>query len=782
MLRNYLLTSIRALRKEKFYVAVNLLSLAMAFALCTIGFFNLMFNYTYNKSFEGYDSIYKINAKPKSVISSKEVGITPLALAEGMTAQFSDLKIGRYHSTHLNVKIGDRFFGESSGLVDPSFLDIIHFQDGLLLGPDDVILTEAAAVRLYGGRAKAKGNTLEVFFPNGESKLLTVREIISVPNQNTSFKFSILVSFEHYLTSYQLTDHRWNEWISGTFVQVNENSRAAVEAALQRYLPVQNEANPELELEAYRLDNIADWAHFERDLKGRSFGAVLHPASVIGTMSSAFAILLLACFNFFNTTIATSGKRLKEISMRKVIGGQRKDIIIQFMMESAFQVFGAFLLSLLISYLLIGPYNAMFRFELIQMQPAYIKPYILFSIGICLLTIILSGAYPAFYISKFRSLDILKNKTKFKGNGLVTKALLAIQFAVCAYNIFGLGVFVENAYYQDKLDRGYDVKNFINIPVRAEQYETLRNEISQNTGLDQVKGTKDLVGFCNREATFVYEGIEYATAKLEVGPGYLQGLGVDFLEGDDFEDGRSSDANQIVINQTFSQQMGGDMLGKWITISDTKYRIKGITADFNIKTIMLSNKIRPTIFFLAPDSAFEYVVVRCDDTKLKADNERIEQLWYGLFPEELYGGFYQEKVFENVNTTNQIMIRINSFIALVSILISILGLYALISLTVQRRIKEIGIRKTLGASFVHVLRLLLNQITWMIGLSLILGLVAGFYVINMLLDIIYAYHIEIDGWNYLFSVITILLSAVVSIGYKVVKTARMNPVIQLRVE
>ncbi|MEO9804569.1 MAG: FtsX-like permease family protein [Reichenbachiella sp.] len=782
MLRNYLLTSLRSLRKEKFYVVINLLSLAMAFALCTIGFFNFMYNHTYNHSLNGYDSIYKVNAKPKSVTSSKEVGISPLALYDAMISQFPDLKIGRFQRGALNLKVGDKLFSESVGYVDGSFLDIVHFhKQRLSLGLNQLIITEDVAIRIFG-RTDVKGELLEVFFPGGNSKSLMVSEVIPVPNQNTSFKFSVLLSIDHYIRTVQMEGNNWRHWVSGTFLQLEQEEVQTIESALQAYLPIQNEANPETKLKSYRLDKIADWAHFEKNLHGRSFGGVLHPASVIGTMSSAFAILLLACFNFFNTTIATSGKRLKEISMRKIIGGQHKDIIIQFMTESGLQVICAFLLSLVIAHTLIGPYNAMFRYELVQFQPAYLQSYVFFAVGICLLTILLSGAYPAFYISRFRSLDILKNKTKFKGNGFLTKSLLAIQFAVCAYNIFALGVFVENAYYQESLDRGYDVKKYINVPVEPSSYVQLINKIDQTAGFDLVIGTKDLVGFSDREISFEYDGIEYASGKLEVGTGYLSGLGVEFIEGGDFLSDRTSNENLILINDTFNKQMGGEMMNNVITIGEKKYRVSGVTADFNLKTIMLSNKIRPTIFFFAPDSLYNYAVIKCDESNLVAENKRIEQIWYGLFPDKIYEGFYQHKVFENVNMTNQIMVRINSFIAVVSILISILGLYALISLTVQRRIKEIGIRKTLGASFHHILKLLLNEVSWMMVISVVLGLAGGAYAINMLLDIIYAYHIEIDVFNHLFSIVVILMSAVISIGYKVIVTAQMNPVAQLRTE
>lgn len=782
MLKNYIITSFRAIRKDRFYLLVNQLSLSLAFALCTIGFFNYMFNQTFNHSFDGHESIYKINASPKSLSFSRDIGITPLALKGAFLSQFPDVEIGQFHRAAVNLKIGDRIFNESVGYVDPEFLSIIKFQkDPLWLGNDQVIITNDVALRLFG-RNNVEGEVMEVIFSEGTKKLVKVGRVITTPPQNTSFKFSILLAMDNYKQNLGLSSNDWDEWVSGTFIKADQSERANIKAALDSFLPLQNSHNPELQLSAYRLDKLAEWAHLERNLYRRSFGTVLHPASVIGTLSSALAILLLACFNFFNTTIATSGKRLKEISMRKVMGGRRMDIVIQFITESAIQVLSAFLISLVITYFLIGSYNAMFRFELVQWQPAYIQPYVLYALSVCVLTVLLSGAYPAFYVSRFESLDILKNKVRFKGNSWLTKVLLTFQFSVCVYNIFALGVFVENAHYQETLDRGYDVKAFINIPVRTDKLDQIRHEVTQAAGFELVLSTKDLVGFSSKEVSFDYDGISYSTDKLDVGANYLSGLGVEFVSGVDFVSDRASNLSNIVINESFNNLMGKDMMNQQVTINGKKYTVAGITADFNLKSIMLTNKIKPTIFFFAPDSLHRYAVVKGRSQNLVADNKQIEQIWYQLFPEDLYEGFYQEKVFENLNHTNQIMVRINSFIAIVSILISILGLYALISLTAQRRIKEIGIRKALGASFRHVLKMLVNEISWLLIISVILGLAAGHYVINKLLDIIYAYHVEIDSLNSLFAFVVIILAAVLSIGYKVVTTAKMNPVTQLRNE
>lgn len=783
MWKNYLLTSIRSFKKEKFYIIINLLSLAMAFALCTIGYFNYQFNETYNHSFKDYDKIFKINAINNSITESKNVGISPLRLMEALLAQNPDFKIGRFESQRLALRLEDKLFTEAIGFVDASFLDMVQFDaESINLSNREVAITDKLAVTLFDTK-QCEGKIIELLFPDGVYKSFTIKNVIQEPVENTSFIFSVLMPFDNYLDSYNIDKTDWSQWTDGTFIKIEDNSIQAVEFALNEFLTIQNKANPDLEIQSYQLDDIEDWAHKENTMHGRSFRGVLHPASVIGTMSSAFAILLLAGFNFFNTSIAISGRRLKEISMRKVIGGQRRDIIIQFMTENGIQVIFAYLLSLLIAYLLIDPYNAMFSFELVQFQPSYLNSYILYSIGICVFTTLVAGAYPAFYISRFKSLDILKNKVKFKGNSMLTKMLLAIQFSVCVYNIFALGVFVENSHYQEKLDRGYDVKNFVNIPLNTpDQFFTLKDEIEKAAGFELVLGSDNLVGVSAGETSFEYEGVNHGVGKYAVGEQYLSGLGVKFKEGSDFLEGRKTNQELILMNDMLNKQLGGSMLNKVLSVNDKHYRVAGITEDFNLRSIMLSNKIKPTLFFHTPDSLYHYAVVKCNALTIVSDNERIEQAWYQLFPNQLYAGFYQERVLESVTTTNKIMVSINTFIAVISILISILGLYALISLTVQRRLKEIGIRKVLGASFGHMIKLLVKEITWMMLVSIVIGLIGGTYIVNMLMDIIYAYHVEIDVYNFIFPVLLLILAIAVSIGYKVIATAKMNPVTQLRTE
>jgi putative ABC transport system permease protein len=783
MWKNYLLTSIRSFKKEKFYVIINLLSLAMAFALCTIGYFNYQFNATYNHSFKDYDKIFKINARSNSIIKSKDVGITPVSLMEAMLAQKPELKIGRFESQRLALRLEDKLFTEGIGFVDASFLDMVQFDaEPISLSNREIVITDKLAFTLFDTKV-CQGKIVELLFPNGAYKSFTIKKVIKEPVENTSFIFSILMPFENYLDSYDIDKTDWSQWTDGTFIKLEDNSTQAVELALNEFLTIQNKVNPDLVIESYQLDMIEDWAHKEDTILGRSFRGVLHPASVIGTMSSAFAILLLAGFNFFNTSIAISGRRLKEIGMRKVIGGQRRDIIIQFMAENGIQVVSAYLLSLLIAYTLIDPYNAMFNFELVQFQPSYLNSYILYSIVICVFTTVMAGAYPAFYISQFKSLDILKNTVKFKGNSMLTKMLLAIQFSICVYNIFALGVFVENSHYQEKFDRGYDVKSFINIPLNSpDQFCTLKNEIIKTAGFELVLGSDNLVGVSAGETSFEYEGVNHGVGKYGVGEQYLSGMGVEFTEGSDFLKGRKTNQDLILMNDMLNVQLGGNMLNKVLSINDKQFRVAGITEDFNLRSIMLSNKVKPTLFFHTPDSLYRYAVVKCNSLAIVSDNERIEQAWYQLFPNQLYAGFYQERVQDSVTTTNKIMVNINTFIAVISILISILGLYALISLTVQRRLKEIGIRKVLGASFGHMIKLLVREITRMMLVSIVIGLLGGTYIINMLMDIIYAYHVEIDVYNFIFPVLLLILAIAVSIGYKVITTAKMNPVTQLRTE
>lgn len=780
--KNYVLTSIRAVKHNPGYILSNIIGLAFALSIATIGYFNFRFNYTFNHYYEeNAPFLFKVHGLRTGDydLGSSTVAIAPALKASGINAI-------RYHHETIAVKKGNRLIQESTAFADPGFIESFRLESVSgrkirILNDDEVFISEKTATKLFG-EPYPVGELVEIVYPNEKERSYIVKDVYKDPPRNNSFHFPMITSFENYLNYYEVEDSDWSQYIDGTFVHLATTDPGQVEQQLQQYLIPHNENNPDRQIEKFQLENILTWPAIEFYLAGSSFVGYLHPASVIGTVSTAFAILLLACFNFINTSIALSGKRLKEIAVRKVMGGTKGSTVAQFMTENSMMVAFAVLLSFGISSFLIPAYNSLLTQEIVQLDQVPVSTILLFSISLILFVTLLSGAYPSFYISKFSSLQIFRNKVTIRGKNKLMVILLTFQFALCFYNFTSLYITVDNSYYQESLDRGYELSQVVNIPLNEpSQLEEMKNEFVNHPDILQVEGASYLIGFNFHDNTAFIEGFDHEVAELVVGQQYPEMLGLRLTKGSFFSENKQFAEKEVVVNQMVEDIAGTDILNKVISLEGERYRVAGVVEDFNLRHIMFTNRIKPVVIRVGPEENFRYASIHIQGLAQDA-NKEIELLWYKLFPYQLYRGFVQERVLDNIRETNHIMININLISSIITILISALGLYTLIALSVQKRSKEFGIRKVLGASKKVIIALLGKDLYWILGIAMVIGLSGGYYVINIVFDIIYAYHIPFGILHIVLPALALFVIVALTIGYKVWQTGKLNPVEQLRME
>ncbi|MEP5614337.1 MAG: FtsX-like permease family protein [Cyclobacteriaceae bacterium] len=779
--KNYLKTSVRAIKHNPGYIMSNIVGLAIALSISTIGYFYYNFNDTFNKHYDQADQLYKVHGlrASEATLGSSSIALAPSLKAAGIDAM-------RYHHETIAVRLGSRLFQESAVFADPEYLESFELrslsgQKLRLQNADEIFISEEMAQKLFGD-VYPVGELVEIVFPNEEERSFVVKDVFQDPPQNVSFHFPMITSFKNYIEFYAADESDWAHYIDGTFVNLMDIGSAQVDAQLSALIEPHNRYNPERIVEKFRMDNILEWPYFETTLAGGSFWNTLHPASVWGTVSTAFAILLLACFNFINTSIALSGKRLKEIAVRKVMGGSRKSTITQFMIENSLMVFTAVVLSIGISYYLIPAYNSLMTQEIVQLDQVPLQTLLYFGIGLILFVALLSGAYPSFYISRFSSLEIFRDKLVISGKNKLMMILLTFQFTLCFYNFSSLFVNVDNSIYQESLDRGYNLEKVINIPLYgSEQLSELKNRLEQHPDVLQVDGTANTIGFNFQNATSTIEGEDYQVAELTVGVNYPEILGIRLIKGSFFSKQYESSAGHIIINKMLEEEVGQDLLNKSMKLGDQVFSVIGVVEDFNLRPMMFENRIKPTVLLPSPENSYRYATLESNNATASLNSE-IEGIWYELFPQQLYKGFLQDKVMESIRETNTIMVYINLVSSAITILISALGLYTLIALNVQRRSKEFGIRKVLGASKSVIVRLLGKDLYWILGIAMVAGLAAAYFVTNTVFDIIYAYHVSFGFNHLLWPTVSLVGIVIFTIGYKVLQTGKMNPVEQLRME
>ncbi len=774
--------AIRAWRDSWIYVLANVLSLGVGFSICTIGYFNLDFNYNFNAFFPNASEVYKVNSVLESPSGVRTSSASPFALA----AQFTDgqdVRASRITYGSGVSRVEDRLFSERVGYCDPGFLEMFPFgtSDGRIAGltsTKEVILHRRTADRLFPD-GKAVGQDLEMEI-QGHRTTFRVRQVIEKYPENTSFYFTVLLHMEVYENLHALTATDWSHRIDATFVQ-GEMAPGGLVDELNAFLDFQNREEG-LKVLRYELMDAREWPSHASSLLDNVFRHGLHPASVLGTVSSAIFVLLLACFNFINTNLALAGKRMKQMAVKKVMGAGKREILVQLLVENTLLVVMALGVSVAISYFLFPYYNAMFPFNIVQMDFIQMGPFLGFTLLLVSIVVLASSLYPSRFINKVPLLSVFRGSWQQASNRRILAVLLALQFIICFYNIFSLLIFSENAGYQRNMDRGYDVESVLNVPAgTSQQQRVLKAALEAEPLIEQVASTAHVIGFNHDQVDVAFGGAVHSVAMFGVGNEYMETLGVELIEGRDFRSNESP-GNTILVNETFKELVGQEVLDQNLRFETTSYRVVGVVKDFNLRTILLKNKIKPTVIMLSSDSLLAHSVVSFDKKNAHVVDDAVKAVWYELFPDQLYKGYFQEKVLRPLEETNNIILNINSFVAVAALLISIIGLYSAVSLSVQRRIKEFGVRKVLGASTWGIAYLLNKDLILILAVAGAIGLTSGYFFIDNLLDIIYAYHLEIGVRHFLFPILAVASAVLIAIGTKVHHAANANPVEQLRAE
>ena len=771
----------RHFKKNWFYVSANILSLSIAFSVMTIAFFNLNFNRHFNRFFENGQMVYKVNTMLEIAQETHENSRSPIALADYINAD-ERLVAGRFQYEEVGVRKRDALISQSAGYVDPHFLNLVPMTlssgEAAVLekGEKSVLLTEALSLKLFDGSNPVGGKVDLVI--NGHRQSFSIKGVIKRLPQNISFQFDLLLPFDVYLQAYGHSSSDWEQWVDATFVGGRDQS--TIEKSLRSFLPIQNNHNEGKEATAYQLHSLWSWPSTVSHVRDNVFQGVLHPASVVGTVSSAFFVLLLACINFINTNLTLVGKRVKEVALKKTLGAGKRQFGWQLFLENLSYLICSLMLAIGISYFLFPEYNAMFYFQIVDFHQDNLVLLVAFLATVIFLVLAIVILVPLRQLSQFSTVDIFRGSWKQSSRKFLP-FLLVLQFAVSTYNLFSLIVFAENDRYQQNLDNGFEMNGIVNLPITSEaDHLKLVSALSPLTNVEQVQFSLDLVGFGYDNREVMIDGVAQSVASLDLGADYAQQVGLRLVKGRFY---RNEERKKVVlINQLMADQIGLNPMAKRLRYQDQYYDIVGIVGDFNLQSIMLNNKRQPLVVFPARKGSPAFTTVSFRGGDRKGQEDVIRRVWATHFPDRLYAGFFQEDAVLPLKETNHIILRINAFVAIATLIMSLVGFYSAISLAVQRKLKELGVRKVLGADIWQIAYHLNKPFINVLWISSVLGLTGGYFFITSLLDIIYAYHIDISVKHFVWPLSLLLAMVIASSGFKLTGAILENPVNHLKSE
>lgn len=794
MLKNHLLLTLRSLAKNKVFVIINVVGMSIAIGCGIVSYFAYEYNLTFDEIHQNRESIYRVSSVRTFENTTTKYGRVPLALGTAITSAFQGVDhASRYARVVSNFKRNDDLFASDVAYVDPAFFRMFTFEfiAGNASAVDDItsmVISESMAIRFFSSPDQAVGQSVTQVHPHG-LKEVKVAGVFREPPMNSSFyrmNGIAFINFENYEDDQRTSEHDWFSDAT-VYVQVKDRANlATIGKQLDSYVKQNNQVRENFHVKAFELDAFTTMAHRDRDENVQAESWAAPPlAAIIGSLIMNFLLLLIACFNLANTSIAMSARRLKEIGVRKVMGSMRLQIALQFMGETTFICLLALVVGLGLADLLIAGWNLMTA-NMIHLEPHYFERpgFLLFLLSVLIVTGIVAGSYPAIYLSRFQPVTILKGKLKLGGTNLFTRVLLGAQFTISLITLVSAVGFLQNARYQEAYDLGFDVRGTIVTWINGKgEFDTYRNALQGNPSIVSVAGSRGGIFADRLHEAVSHESHQAEVDIIEVGDQYLTTMGLDLKAGRDFIKDSETDLHEsVIITENMARLFGWqDALGKELIWRDTvRLNVVGIVRD--VYTQGLWREMEPMMIrYVSPDS-YTQLIVRTSSENLASVNTFMNDQWSQVFPTRLYNGYLMVKGLHDASRLNMSITSGYAFLGSMALLLSVTGLYALVSLNMMRRIKEIGIRKIVGASISGIAQKVNREFIIILGVASIFGSYAGYMWCNTLMSNIWKYYQGVGPSTFAIAVFVMLLASIGTIAFRVISIASTNPVNTLRDE
>ncbi len=786
MFKNIAKSAFRNFAKNKMFLFISLVGLSVAIGCSTVSFVYVDYMNNMDSFHENADEIFQVEKVVNMSGNTQVYGDTPVPLGPSLAADFPQIKrVVRISSGWGNFRYKDKVFGERFLFVDEEFFDMFTFP--LLAGNEDalkdknsVIISEKYAEK-YFGTEDPIGKEFIISHGEEYQQSFFVKGIARDP-YNSSIRFDILLPYEKRLDWGVKDLNDWNIWNWATFIQLsNPDDIIGIESGMDKYIKLYNAANEDRPVSSFIFEPLSKISKTSYKVRN-SIGVGAYPIGIMIIFLAGLFLLLIACMNYLNIGIVSSTRRLKEIGIRKVLGSSKLSLVNQFMGENVLLCLTAVILGALLAKLYLFPsfINSFGRPIEMNLLENY-RLWLYFCITL-LITVIITGGYPALYVSRFQPVNILRKTLKVGGGTKITKTLISFQFVLTFITIGSSINMAQNAAYQKSRDWGYDQEQVIGVRLDGEKhYEIYKNAISQNPNILSIAGSRNHIGESSSREIVVYEGNKYETTRFSVGYDYLKTMELRLKEGRTFDRNLATDLDSsIIINEKFVTRMGWEQpLNKSVVIDTHSYFVIGVVKDFHYRTFV--SPVGPAMFRLCDKNDFRYLLVRPKAGAAAQTAKTLEENWKTTIPHEPYNAFYQDEIWEGYFRGLDSITLLFSFIAGVAITISCMGLFGLISINILKRMKEVSIRKVFGATVMTIINLFNKNMFTIMILSTVIAMPICYFFVKSLLAF-YEYHSPMNIFSFLIAGLLMTIISLLTVFIQIYKAARSNPVDTLRIE
>jgi len=807
MFRNYFKSAFRNIAKHKGYSFINITGLAIGMACCLLILMFVNDELSFDRYNENADRIYRVAGSIRFGGRDFDLAVCPAPMAKTLVDEYPEvIDAVRFRDRgSFIVKYGDNSFKEKKFVfADNNLFDIftITLLEGdsktALKDPKTLVLSRETAEKYFGGENPV-GKVVKV---DNKDDYKVTGVFDKIPS-NSHFHFDVIASLE------SLEESREQMWLNNnfnTYLLLDKNAdHASMEAKfpelIKKYLAPQvkqftgqtleklaADGSVKIKFSLQPLRDIHLHSDLTAELEANSDITYVYIFSAV-----ALFILVIACINFMNLSTARSAGRAKEVGMRKVLGSIRSQLIGQFLTESLILSIISMLIALVLVNLALPFFNNLSGKEL-TMADNYNPAMILSMLVITLLTGFFAGSYPAFLISAFQPISVLKGQ--FKGgvkSGFLRSALVVFQFAASIILIIGTLVVMDQLHYIQTKKLGFEKDHVLLLHdayLLDKQVESFKNEMLKSPHIKQATVSGYLPVPSNRNSSGVFPEGKYNNKTStsmqiwKVDYDYIKTLGIKIVEGRDFSREFSTDTSAAVINRRTAEQFGWtDPLGKRLSRFKNNegdmehYTIIGVVEDFHFDS--LRNNIGPLMMYLGDDKGL--ISFRIDGGDIAGTVGQLRDTWNRFMPGQPFEYSFLDERFNNVYRAEQKIGEIFGSFAVLAIFVGCLGLFGLAAFVAEQRTKEIGIRKVLGASISSIITLLSKEFAILVGIANLIAWPAAYFIMKKWLED-FAYKTALSPWTFLAAGMAALLIALITIGYQSIKAALANPVNSIKYE
>jgi putative ABC transport system permease protein len=797
MIKTYLVTAWRGIVRNRVYSGLNIFGLAIGMAVALLIGLWINNQCSFDRFTPGYEQAYQVKynfSDNGETRTSPEVAI-PLANAlkndipeiNRVALAYGPDTYGG--NTHL-LEVGDKRISPSELVADDDFLRIVELPllagsaDHALDEPNDIVLTASVARALFGNTDPV-GKTIRV-----DSWLSwKVSAVLKDLPSNSTLQFGCITPWRQFNTGWvKMASTNWEHNLFRLFASLKPNASYAqvapkIKGLVEKYAP----ATYGMMKQQVIMQPMADWHLYNVYKNGLATGGLIDYIWMFGVIG--ILVLLIACINFTNLSTARSEKRAREVGIRKVIGSTRKALIAQFLLESVILTLLSFALSLLLIQLILPSFNALADTHI---DIPYTNGWFwLIMLSYVLLTGLLAGSRPAFYLSSFQPIKVLKGKIAQAGSAIQSrKVLVVLQFTCSIALISSTIVVYQQIQYGLNRPRGYDPNRLLftegwGTPFPALKHDVLEtgvvSSITQSLSpVTEVYGRNTVDGWPGRQAN---EAI--VPAGLAVGDtDYFKTVGMQFLAGRNFTGNRGDDSASVILNEAAVKRMRlkqplNRMIHWSLTWVPQNLRVIGVVKD--ALTSAPFAPAEPALYVWQPNWSFTTTYRLAPNVPTKVALDRLRPIFNKHRPYFPFQYHFVEDKYAEKFAVEKLVGKLAGIFAALAIFISCLGLFGLVACIAEQRTREIGIRKVLGASVSQVLVLITKDFIVLVGISCVIASAVSFYFLRHWLDS-YFYRIHLGAGVFVASAIGAIGIAIITVSFQALKAALMNPVESLRTE